>query len=143
LWLLSYGAIFIVVISNAIYHISQKSTPSTINPIVSLIVTYLTACIFCIILLPFFPSTVGAFSSLKKINWASFALGISIVGLELGFLLAYRAGWDISLAQFVVTIFVTLLLVPVGFLFFHERLAPVNIAGMVLCFIGFILISHK
>jgi len=31
------------------------------------------------------------------LNWTSFALAFAIAGVEIGFLLAYRAGWNISL----------------------------------------------
>ena len=40
----------------------------------------------------------GIGGGLKELNWASYALGLVVVLLEVGFLLAYRAGWKISLA---------------------------------------------
>jgi hypothetical protein len=33
---------------------------------------------------------------LHKINWASFALGAAVLGIEVGFLYAYRVGGNIS-----------------------------------------------
>lgn len=141
--MLYYIGILLIVVSNVFYHIIQKLTPPNINPIFSLIITYLTAAVFCLILLPFYPNKESLLDSFKKLNWASFALGVSIIGLELGFLLAYRAGWNISLAQFYSTVLVTLLLVPIGILFFHEKLTLINLIGMLLCFSGFILINYK
>lgn len=142
MWLY-YAAILLVVVSNTFYHLAQKSTPSGVNPVVSLLLTYLTAAVFCVALLPFFPDRANLISSLKKVNWASFALGISIVGLELGFLLAYRAGWNISLAQVFTTILVSLLLIPIGLVFFHERLTLANAVGILLCFGGVLLIARR
>lgn len=142
MWLY-YGAILLVVVSNVFYHISQKSTPANVNPIVSLIVTYLTAAVFSILLLPLFPGKEHVTLSLKKLNWASFSLGIAIVGLELGFLLAYRAGWNVSLAQVFSTIVVSLLLIPIGVAFYHEQLTLSNAVGILLCFAGVVLIARK
>jgi len=142
MWLY-YGAVILVVVSNVLYHVAAKSTPTDINPIVSLIVTYLTAAVVCLIMLPFYPSSEGIASSLKKVNWASFALGIFVVGLELGFLLAYKAGWNISLAQLCSNLLVSILLIPIGILFFQDKLTFVNIIGIILCFSGFILVSYK
>lgn len=142
MWLY-YFSIVLVVVSNVFYHISQKSTSSSVNPVISMIVSYLTAIIFCLFLLPFFPIKESLISSIKRMNWASFALGISIVGLELGFLLAYRAGWNISLVQFLTTILVSLLLIPVGILFYQEKITLVNAIGVLLCIGGFIFINHK
>lgn len=138
---LYYAAILLVVVSNVFYHIAQRSTPSDVNPMLSLIVTYLTAAAFCVMLLPLHPDRLSLVSSFKKLNWASIALGISIVGLELGFLLAYRAGWNISLAQVFATIQVTLLLIPVGIVFFHERVTLLNVVGIALCLGGVMLIG--
>jgi uncharacterized membrane protein len=142
MWLY-YAAIILTIVTNVFYHIIQKLTPTTIDPIASLIVTYLVAAAFCLIILPFYPHSESLVSSFKKANWTSFALGISIVGLELGFLLAYRAGWNLSLANICSNTTVALLLIPIGKLFFNERINAVNIIGIILCFGGLILINHK
>ncbi|MHB8157727.1 MAG: EamA family transporter [Desulfocucumaceae bacterium] len=141
--MLYYFAISLTIFANIFYHISQKSTPGNVNPIISLIVAYLTATIFCLVILPFYPSEMRLLESIKQINWASFALGLSIVGLEAGFLLAYRAGWSISTAAIFSNAAVMLLLIPVGIFFFGERLSPVNAAGIVLCVSGLVLINSR
>lgn len=140
---LYYFSILLIVASNVFYHISQKSTPSGVNPIISLIVSYTTAIIFSLCILPFFSSKESLLTSLGKLNWTTIALGISIVGIELGFLLAYRSGWNISITQFSSTTLITLLLIPIGILFFQEKLTTINIIGILLCLGGFILINHK
>lgn len=138
-----YMAILLAVVSNVFYQVSQKLTPSNVNPILSLIVTYSTALFVCMIILPFYPAREGIMESFRKMNWASIVLGISIVGIETGFLFAYRAGWNISLAQLFATAMITLMLVPIGILFFNEKLSIINLAGIVLCFAGFVLLSFK
>jgi len=138
-----YFGIGLTIISNILYHIFQKSIPGSINPIVSLIITYLTAAFACILILPFVPGQTGLQVTLKQINWASIALGFAIIGLEAGFLFAYRAGWQISLAAGISNVIVTVLLVVIGLIFYREQLSPQNIAGVVLCLIGLILVQLK
>lgn len=140
---LYFLAIALTIISNVFYHIFQKSTPTNANPIISLTVTYLVATIFCILMFPFFAHDVNLYDSFKKVAWSSYALGFAVVGLELGFLLAYRAGWNISLAGIVSNVAVGLLLIPIGLLFFSEKLSLINIVGIVLCIGGLMLINYK
>ena len=141
--LLFYFSISLTILSNALYHVVQKSTPGTVNPALALAVTYATAAVVCLALLPFFPLRSGFVQSLRELNWASYALAFTVVGLELGFLLAYRAGWNISLGAIVSNVAVTLLLVPVGLLLFREKMSLVNLTGIAVCILGLVLINHK
>jgi uncharacterized membrane protein len=136
-------SIMLPIVSNVLYHVFQKLTPSDVNPLIALSVTYIAATIICLLLLPLFPSQPGFAESLGRINWASVALGFAIVGLEAGYLMAYRADWNISLASMVANVAVALLLIPVGLLFFREKLSITNYAGLVVCMIGLALVNRK
>jgi len=140
---LFYSAIGLTIASNVVYHVFQKQIPGGINPMVSLIVTYLTAAAVCLAIFPFYPSDMPLGESIKKLNWASALVGISIIGLELGFLLAYRAGWNISLAAAVSNVTVTILLVPIGLMLFKEKLTATNAIGVAVCIVGLILINKR
>lgn len=142
MWLY-YSAIALTVFANVFYHILQKSTPVNVNPMLSLLITYISAALICLIILPFYPEQNGIMESFKRINWVSYAMGIAIVGLELGYLLAYRAGWSISITAIVSNAAVTLLLIPIGLLLFKEHISPANLIGIVLCFSGLVLINLK
>ena len=136
-------SIILSIVSNVLYHIVQKLTPTDVNPLVALSVTYVAATIICLLLLPLFPSQAGFVDSLRQINWASVALGFAIVGLEAGYLLAYRANWNISLASMVGNVAMALVLIPVGVLFFREKLSIINYAGLIVCMIGLVLVNWK
>ena len=139
-----YFGIGFTILSNLLYHVFQKAIPGNINPIASLIVTYLTAALACILVFPFIPpGQTGVLAAFKELNWASIALGFAIIGLEAGFLFAYRAGWQISLAAGVSNVIVTALLVVIGLVFYREHLNLQNITGVVLCLIGLVLIQQK
>ena len=141
---LYYLSVGLAVLSNLLYHVCQKLTPNSANPALALTVTYGVSVGLCLVLLwTFYPLKTSLRQALDELNWASLALGISLVGLELGFLLAYRAGWNISLAAIAVNAAVTLLLIPVGLAFFKEKLSLVNVAGIVFCILGLVMINLK
>jgi uncharacterized membrane protein len=141
---LYYFSVSLAIFSNLLYHVAQKLTPANANPALALVVTYLVSAGTCLVLLlTFYPLQTSLKEALGQLNWASFALGISVVGLELGFLLAYRAGWNISLAAIAVNAGVGLLVIPVGLLFFKEHLSWVNVLGILLSVLGLIMINLK
>ena len=138
-----YGAMALTILSNILYHLFQKVIPGNVNPLVSLAVTYLVAAIATLLLLPLFPLQGALAAEVRKVNWASIALGGVIVGLELGFLLAYRAGWNLSLANLVSNTTVAILLIPFGLLLFKEDLSPLNILGVILALAGLVLVNLR
>ena len=131
--------IVVVVLSTVLYHAAQKSIPAGAPPLLSLVVSYGVAIAGTLALLPFFPVRAPLARALRQLNWASAAIGLTIVGVELGFLLAYRAGWRVSVGAAVSNAAVAALLVPVGLLVFGERLSGVNVFGLLLCVAGLFL----
>jgi len=91
-----YVSISLTIVSNIFYHTIQKITPSNVNPFLTLSITYATATLLCLFSFPLLRSDMGLLQELQKLNWTSVALGITIVGIEAGYLWAYREGWNIS-----------------------------------------------
>jgi multidrug transporter EmrE-like cation transporter len=138
-----YISIGLAILCSVLYHIFIKLTPGNVHPVVSLIATYGMAAIICFGLLLLLPLKTRLGQSFKQLNWASYALAAALVGLEMGFLLAYRAGWPISLSAIVVNVAVTVLLMPIGLLLFEEELSFVNVAGILLSIVGLIMMNLK
>lgn len=134
-------SIVLIVTSNILYNICQKSTPNRVNPFSALFVTYLTAVILTVIVLLFYKTDKGLLQSFKELNWTSIALGVSIVGLEFGYLMAYRAGWNISVGSLVANIILAIMLIPIGMLFYNEGFELNKILGAAFCIVGLILIN--
>lgn len=134
-------SIVMIVASNILYNICQKSTPKGANPFSALLVTYLAAAVLTIVASFFYKTDKGFIESFKDLNWTSVVLGIAIVGLEFGYLLAYRAGWNISIGSLVANIILALLLIPVGIIFYKEGFEPHKIVGVGLCIVGLIVIN--
>ncbi len=140
---LFYFSITLAIASSALYHFSQKQIPAGVSPVVSVIVTYVVSLLLCFMLLFFLPPEHGYAAALKQLNWASYVLALSLVGLEIGFLLVYRAGGNIGLAAVLVNVVASLILVPLAILVFKDRLSWVNIAGIVVCLAGLVMLNWK
>lgn len=136
-------SIVLIVTANIIYNICQKSTPANANPFSALTITYLVAGIAAFIGLIFSRHGKGILDSFKELNWTSLVLGFSIVGLELGYLMAFRAGWNISVCSLVANIMLAVLLIPVGVILYKEGFELNKLIGAVFCIIGLILINKK
>ena len=134
-------SIVLIIVSNVVYNISQKSTPQNVNPFSALLTTYVTAAVLTVIAAQFYKSDKGFTQSFSQLNWTSIVLGVSIVGLELGYMLAYRAGWNISLGSLVANIILALILIPIGVIFFKEGFDFQKIIGVAFCIVGLIIIN--
>jgi len=137
-----YLPVILMIVGTTTYHIAQKSVPTQVNPVFSLAINYLTALVGTLLLIPLYPSRSAGPWSIRGINWASAAVGVSIVGVELAVLLAYRSGWRVSLLSVIGNSASALLLVAIGLLFFHEHLSVRNVTGIGLCLVGLALITQ-
>jgi hypothetical protein len=137
-------SIMLIVVSNVCYNITQKSTPSASSPFAALLVTYLTAgfITFGALLITRVKSGLSLSGSFHGINWTSVVLGLAIIGLELGYLLAYRAGWEIGRASLIANIALALILLPVGIFFYGEAFSLTKLAGVGLCGAGLFLLNR-
>lgn len=133
----------LVVASNVMYQICAKSVPNEINPLASLTVTYVVAAVVSVVLFFVFYRNSNLFTEYKKINWASIVLGLSIVGLEFGFIFAYKAGWPMSTLQIVQGALLAIILIAVGYFAFNEGITWNKITGIVVCLAGLTLINWK
>jgi drug/metabolite transporter (DMT)-like permease len=140
---LFYFSITLAILSSALYHFSQKATPAGVNPAVAIMVTYAVA--FCLTLLIFFfiPSKAGLLAEVRQLNWASYLLAFSVVGLEVGFLLVYRSGWNLGIAAVLTNVTASLILVPVAIFVFKQRLSPINIIGILVCLAGLVMLNWE
>lgn len=133
----------LVVASNVMYQICAKAVPGGINPLASLTVTYAVGTVLSLVLFFLLNRDANLFAEYRKLNWAPFLLGVSIVGLEVGFILAYKAGWQMSILQVVQGILLAMILLVIGFIFYKEGITWNKIAGVVVCLAGLTLINFR
>lgn len=135
--------IALVVLSNVFYHISAKSSPEALNPFASLTVTYLIGAVVSFILYYALNKNANILTEYGKLNFAPFVLGVAIVGLEVGFLYAYKVGWNVSTAQIVSSAVLGIILIFLGAFAYKEALTWNKVVGVIICLIGLGFINYK
>ena len=133
--------IALAILSNVLYHICAKTTPEGIHPFASLTVTYLTGAVLSAVLYYVLAPQANLVKECSRLNWAPFALGIVIVGLEGGWLYAYKAGWQVNTGFIVQSAFVSVLLLFVGYFLNHEALSWNKLLGTAICLLGLVFIN--
>ena len=99
----------------------MKSMPADVNPFGALMVTYIVSAIITAIIFVFMvkPSNV-MFELSKRSIWTSIVLALVLVGLEVGYVFVYRAGWSVSTASVVANIGLACVLLVVGYFYIRK-----------------------
>ena len=140
---MSYLPLLMVVCSSTIYHICAKSVSPKLNTFASLTVAYLIGAVLTVIIYYATSPTKSLVQEFSHLNWATVVMGLAIVGLEAGNILMYKAGWNISVGSLINNITVSIILLFVGILLYKEKITPTQIAGIVLCLAGLVLVNRK
>lgn len=125
------------------YHVVLKLTPAGANPFLSLMATYGTVALLFGAVLALAPGEFAWREEARHLNWTAIALAVAIIGLDLGFILLYRTGFEVSLGALVTQTAAAMLLVGVGVLVFREKLSPANGIGIVMCLAGLWLVNRR
>ena len=140
MWAMAYP-IIIIVASNVLYNVCTKSTPQGVNAFASLAVTYAVGAAVCFAIFLVSAKEKNIVAELHKANWATFALGVVIVGLEIGYILAYRNGWRMNVLSVTANIILAAALIVVSLVFYKESLTVKQLAGIVLCAGGLVMMN--
>ena len=135
--------IALVVFSNTLYQICAKEEPAGMNAFASLTVTYLVGAVASGLLFLVTGNGANLLQEYGRLNWAPFVLGLVILGLEAGWIYAYKAGWPVSTAFIVQSAILAGFLLAVGYVLYREPLAWNKVAGVVICLIGLYVINYK
>lgn len=135
--------IALVIISNVVYQICAKSVPEGMNPFASLTITYFVGAVASGILFFVLGEETNLIKEYTKLNWTPLVLGVVIVGLEAGWIYAYKAGWPVSTGFIVQSAFLAAALLVVGYFLYHEALTWNKILGVVICLVGLGFINMK
>ena len=138
-----YLAFVLTVIGMLMYHLSQKSVPKETNPFFVIAIGYVVGIVLCVAFAFTYPGKKGLLETFRASNWAVFTLGAAAALIELGFLLAYRTGWRISIAAVATNAAAAVVLIPVGLLVFKDHLSLRNVIGLVFCIVGLVLVVRQ
>ncbi|WPC43368.1 transporter [Clostridium sp. JS66] len=87
--------LLVVIICNVCYHLTSKNMSNTSNPFIGLIATCGVACFISIITF-LITSKSNLTMEISSINISNILLGLLVVGIEGGYIIMYRLGWEIS-----------------------------------------------
>ena len=135
-----YATLGIAVLGSLTYHLAIKQAPANLNPFFALAVVYALALVLCLTGLAVYPEGSRALRDLRP---SVFIVALGVVGIEVGFLLAYRAGWNVGYASLLGNVVTALLLLPVAVLIFKDNVPPAKLGGVALCLAGLALLVRK
>ena len=139
----TYFPILIIIAGGLLYQFSQKSIAKGINAYFAIIIAYLAGILLCLLCNLIYPAEGSLTEAFKKSNWAVYGIGVGAVLVEVGFLIAYRQGWKISLTSMLVNMVISVVLIPTGVLLYKEKISGWNALGIAFYFAGLILISKR
>ncbi len=133
----------VAIAATVAYHVVMKLTPAGASPYLTLATTYAVVTVVFSAIYLALPGSVPLRTAFAELDWTAPVLGVVIVFLDLGFLMLYRGGFDVSLGQIITQSAGALLLVLIGVAFFAEKLSMVNVAGILLCVVGLWFLNQK
>jgi len=137
-----YLTAIVAIVGAVAYQFFIKKVTPTINPLVNVLGIYLVVLGFTVVALLIYPIPDGIFTHIRKLNYIQLILAVCIFMMEIGFLLMYRYGWNLSSGNLVTGVFINILLVGLGIFFLREKINFLNLLGVVLSIIGVALMSY-
>jgi len=134
--------IALAVLSNVAYHLGQRAVPRAAHPLAAVFAMYVVAAVGTLALMPFAPPALTRPGIAAALHWSVVAVGLSIVGVEIAFLLAYRMGWEVSRVVLTTHVLLAAILVPLGVLAFREPWSGPRGVGVVLALAGLWLLNR-
>lgn len=127
----------LIVFCSTAYQVGVKEISTGIHPLTALVLTYLSAS-FASFILYFFLAPQGENRKKEIFPWnpSALGLGFSIVGIELGVVYMYRAGWTVQTSFILTNSLIVAALMAAGALFYKEKLKLRQLAGVVLTLAG-------
>ncbi|CAN5539043.1 membrane protein [soil metagenome] len=134
----------LIVLGLVVYQVSQKSTDQNANPFVVIAMAYLIGIAACIGAYFLFPKQESvSVPMMRTVVWSALGIGLGAAAIEIGFMLAYRAGWNLSLLPVSVNVCGAVVLILIGLIAFRETLSIEKIIGVLLCIGGLVLITIR
>ena len=122
----------LIIASQVGYQLAQRAMPASANPFTVIAIAYLLGIIACAVLAPEVGRPIGLVDARLLKHWPIWALAVSVVGIELGYLLAYRAGWALATTTGMGYTATMVLVAVIGAICFSEGMSARRAAGLVL-----------
>lgn len=129
-------ALLVTVTGQVLYHVVARGSGATKFPFELVAIAYFMS--FCVVVA--IGISLNQISTENIPTWDDFVrgcgLGIAVACVEVGYIYAYRSGLPISTGALGVLAVTTLVLAPIGVIFFSEALTARMILGGIMTIIG-------
>ena len=142
-------ALALATVGNVLYHLAQKLVPSTVRPMAMLMAAYAVAFLLSGLALVLWQPAgqplrqafagLGSGPGLK----VALVLGLGVLLIEAGFLLAYRVGGSLQWSGLAVNGLSALVLLPLAVGLFKESFSLPKVLGMALVLGGLALLTRR
>lgn len=132
--------VIMILLGGVVYHLAQKSTPSRVDPFLSLAASFSLTAAACLAIFLAGGKAFGA--ELRKINWTAFALAAALLAIESGYLIGYRNGLKLNITSLACNTAIAIALFAIGVIAYGEGVSPRVVIGGALCLLGLALISY-
>ena len=142
-------ALAVATVGSVIYHLGQKLVPPTVPPFAMLMAAYAVAFTLAALALPLAqPAGAPWREAFAQVTTGpglgvALVLGVGVLLIEVGFLLAYRAGGSLQWSGVAVNGAAAVLLVPLAVLAFRESFSLLKALGMLLVLAGLALLTRR
>ena len=109
--------VVLAVLGSTMYQICAKETAEDIQPFASLAITYSVAALLSAVLFFLLGGQTNIILEFQKTNWTSWALGLTILFMELSYILF------------------------IGIFLYGDSLSPIQMGGILICIVGLILVN--
>ncbi len=128
----------------AFYHIGQKKLRTDLSPFLLFTLIYGISMIIMLLFTFFWGDKLSSIKEFNLYDWKNVILiSLGIIGIELGFLLAYRQGLPLNTSALVVNTAMGVILLLFGLWSEGERVSHQQFAGVLFSFVGLFLITFK
>jgi drug/metabolite transporter (DMT)-like permease len=136
-------SMLLVVASQVAYHLAQKAVPAGTPPFAVFALVYLAGAALCFGAAAVSGTPVTLSNLRGVLGWPAGLLALSVVGIEVGYLLAYRSGWSLGITFAVASTSTVALLALIGVALYGEVLSVRHVAGLALALSGgWLLAGH-
>ncbi|NLY82282.1 MAG: hypothetical protein GX078_05855 [Clostridiales bacterium] len=138
--------LIITVTSTVLYQVSAKQVPTDINEGAIIVIAYSIGILLCF-LFYLITEKLNLFADIEtekepfKLSKAPIIMGVAITASEIGNIIVYRVGWDISVAGTFTNISVAVVLAIIGIMIYRESVSMQKVLGLLVCISGLIVLG--
>lgn len=135
-------ALGVATLGSIVYHLGQKTVSPAANPMLVLMGAYAVAFTLCALALPWFRTPGTAPWTAQVFSLPVAVLGVGVLLIEIGFLLAYRAGGSLQWSGVAVNGLAAVVLLPIAVIVFRESFSLTRAGGVLCVLVGLVLLTR-